>query len=144
MKKKIILLIVAALAIIIAINIGILVKKQSDPQIEEWCRQFFDGMISGDMDAAYEMVAAVITEEEFEPVFEHYHAEMKGAKAYELERLGWQGQITGGTTTNMATYLMKSDQGNYIIEITDSSNTPWPDNVVFGTQKEIEPFLKPY
>lgn len=142
MKKKLLFALVAVLALIIAI--AVFAESQNDPQIKEWCRQFLDGMISGDMDAAYEVMAAVITEEEFEPLFEHYHSEMKGTKSYELERLGWQCQVTGGIKTNVATYLMKSDHGNYIIEITDSSNTTWPDNVVFGTQEEIEPFLKPY
>lgn len=144
MKKKLVFVIAAALAAIIAINIGFLAKKQGDPQIEEWCRQFLDGMISGDMDAAYEVAAAVITEEEFAPIFEHYHAQMKGTKSYELERLGWQCQNSGGITTCVATYLMKSDNGNYIIEIADSSNTTWPDNVAFGAQEEMEPFLEPY
>ena len=144
MKKKLILWIVVPLAIILVVNIGLLMKKQSDPQIEEWCRQFFDGMISGDMDAAYEVVAAVIAEEEFEPIFERYHALMKGTKEYELERLGWEGQVDGEATTIMATYLMKSDHGKYIIEIVDSHNTSWPDNVVFGTLEELEPYLEPY
>ena len=40
--------------------------------------------------------------------------------------------------------LMKSDHGKYIIEIVDSHNTPWPDNVVFGTHEEPEPYLEPY
>lgn len=58
-------------------------------------------MISGDMDAAYE-VAAAITEEEFAPVFEHYHARTKGTKSYELK--AWlAGENSGGTTTCVAT-----------------------------------------
>lgn len=101
-------------------------------------------MISGDMGAAYEVAAAVITEEEFAPIFEYCHAQMKGTRSYELERPGWQRENSGGTTTYMATYLMKSDNGNYIIEITDLSNTTWTDGVVFGTQEEMEPLLKPY
>ena len=142
MKKKLLFALAAVPAVIVAVFVFTI--NTAKPRIEKWRRQYLDGIIDGNMDAAYEVVAAVIAEEEFAPVFEHYHAEMKATKSYELQRPGWQCKLTGGTATYMATYLMKGDNGNYIIEITDLSNTSWPDNIVFGTQEELEPYLQPY
>lgn len=113
-------------------------------QIEASCRQFLDGLINGDMDLAYEVAQNVVAREEFEPIFDYYHARMSGIEEYELQQLGMNFEITGGVTTYMATFRMASDQGNYIIEIVDISNTDMPDNIIIGTEEELLPYLQPY
>lgn len=137
-------LIAVALIAIMALMFAGCGRESLNEQMEAWSRQFFDGLISGDMDASYEIVQNIVSRDEFSPVFEHYHAFLAGTESYELKLLGWNFERTGGVTTYMATFMMTSGHGEYIIEITDVDNTDMPDDMVFGTREELEPYLKPY
>jgi len=139
--KKVVTIVLAVLLAITFTGCG---KDSMNDQMEAWSRQYFDGLISGDMDSAYEIVQNMISREEFRPIFEHYHAMLEGTDSYELNQLGMNFNRSDGVTTYMVTFLMISDHGEYIIEITDVDNTEMPDDMVFGTREELEPYLKPY
>ena len=119
-------------------------SKETNKQLENWSRQFVDGMIAGDFDMSFAVAQNLVSAEDFESIFNHYSAILSGTQSYEVKQLGWNYERKGGVTTYMATFLFTSDNGDYLIELVDISNTELPDNIIFGTREEIEPYLKPY
>lgn len=138
MKKLTILALLAALVALAGCGSGM------EDKAEAWCRQYADGLISGDIDKAYRVVQDLTTMEEFEPVFERYHELMVEIDSYELETLRTNIERDDDTATLTAVYMLHSDVGIYIIEITDVDDTELPDALVFGTLDELEHMLEPY
>ncbi len=94
------------------------VETEKGNEIKLQCEAMIDAMIANDVDAAYSLFPPQLDKAIFSKSFVELCGYVKDVETYELKQIGWKTGIDNGLNYYIATYNMKTNAGNFIIEAT--------------------------
>ncbi len=80
-------------------------------EIDDLASLFLDKLIADDRDGAYDLVKQTVKSEDFVQYWSLMRVPAQGAKAYELEQIGWNVKISNGVSTKIAAFTVSFDTG---------------------------------
>ena len=75
------------------------------------CETFVDHVIQDDYTSAYEMIQAVASEEEFQPLWRSMRDVLKNSESYELQQKSWYKNWNNGVTTTQVLFEITTNDG---------------------------------
>jgi len=100
------------------------VNEETESRMRGHCETVLDALLAGDTEAAYAVLTAAGSREEFDAFCVQVLPMLEGVESYELKQTGWHVYTENGVTDTTLTYLMTCSNGaQYLVEVSESSDT---------------------